>query len=128
MQTAQKGHDDRGEPITHVKVDGDLAGGAGDFEHPRKTGQKARGAKAKQHQPRRVHARKARGTGGLACHADGKAQAVFGQQHIGKDHRDQRRDHAPMHAGPGEKLGVMCGRILLQVARAGETIAFRVLQ
>ena len=57
-----------------------------------------------------------------------EAQHVTVQQHIGKDHCDKGRDHAPMHARSGDQLGIMRAVIGLQVARAGKAEPFGVFQ
>jgi hypothetical protein len=76
VQPPQKGDDDRGEPVAHVEIDGDLPRRTRDLEHPCQTGQQTRHAHAEQNQSRRVHTGKPRRPRRLPGHADGKAQPV----------------------------------------------------
>ena len=128
MQAAQEGDDDRGKAIAHIEVNGDLARRPRDLEHAGQPGQRAGGAEAEQHQAGGVDASELCRPRRLASEADVVAGHVAVQQHIGKDHCDQRRHHAPVHAGACNQLRIVGGVPGLQVAGAGEAEAFGVLQ
>ena len=128
MQPAEEGHDNRREPIAHVEIDADLPRRPRHLEHPCHPRKRPGGAQTEQDQPCRVHTREPRRPRRLARQANVIAQDVPVQQHIGQDHRQKRRHHAPMHARPGNHLGIMGGLVLLQVPRARKPVPLGIAQ
>src|SRR5690606_10372073 len=82
-----------------VEVDGDLPRGPCHLEEPGESGQRARSAEAEDDEPVRADAGEARRPRRLAGQLDLEAEKVALQEDIGRDHHDEGRDHAPVHAG-----------------------------
>ena len=114
--------------IAHVEIDADAARGAGDLEHPRRSGKRAGYQHTNEDQTARIDASKTGCTRALAGKAHVKTETVTGEDEIGEDHRRNCRHDSPVDSRIGDQFEVGRGGILRQVAASGEAVAVGVAQ